>query len=462
MSRDVLIEAIERTLRGEESAVPAEPWLAWLLICLCRQRTRQTWLMTVSREHLSGVDQQQGQVPGLTGWSYLYHGIGLCLSGPGGEELDMNFHDEQGAVIDPYFFAHRVMDLEPSPLPEARLRRWLPGAKVIVAGLDELRRRSIIGHPDSDHIFQLCEELEQIHQDVATLDFTEVDVQRRWARGLGDDELSGQDPGQLRGRHRAWLLDLLADRDQAGGVLKAAVETLPGQEPAALLARVAQGPVDNSMARSFELLYERGDAPPLDARKLLERLNPEEHHPYPAWATVRYFLCRNIERELCLKTLLAFAAQRVVKGYLGNPYDDKLTELMLEYAPERALPLVKQTLRSTTPCAVGGLAALLALMDQTWCHRELASALRETTKTAPENARYLVAAMGLSSSEVARRRARILAPRDPEPAPGTGGYTLEEVMANSAECLLDGYLEEARPLAEKLREFIPDDLGSER
>lgn len=108
MTQESLTPALRRVLAGESSRLPLDPWLGWLLICLLRQRARQTWLMQVSRENLAGADRDHGPVPGLPGWTFDYHGMGLCLSGPAAEALDVDFHDEQGATMDPYFFASRA------------------------------------------------------------------------------------------------------------------------------------------------------------------------------------------------------------------------------------------------------------------------------------------------------------------------------------------------------------------
>src|SRR5688572_19894991 len=63
--------------------------------------------------------------------------------------------------------------------------------------------------------------------------------------------------------------------------------------------------------------------------------------------------------------------------YHGNPLDDEFAMVVLVHSPNRALPLVRRALRSKTPLAVQKIAALLALSDRPWCHREIESALRD-------------------------------------------------------------------------------------
>jgi len=435
-----------------------EPWLGWLLLCLCRQRARQSWLVDVHHQHLSDVDRMHGDVPGLPGWRYHYHGMGLCLSGPNAEALDMDFHDEQGSFIDPYFFATRVHGLSQPPLPEARLRRWLPDQDVTVAALDALKKRELLLPPDG-HSFQLSPALEAAHREGEALPCENVAEQLALATALGDGELTGHAPARLQEGYRAWLLATLGAHDQPWAVLDAAAAALPQGEATDLLVTLTEGEVDHTWARAFELLEARGARPHLDAPALLARLEPQRHHPHLAWAAASYFLRADMARERCLSLIEAFAAVRVVQGYHGNPYDGQLAALMLEHAPARALPLVRQALRSSTPIAVEEAAALLAALDQRWCHRELEAALRDTLRDAPATARILATALGHSSSELARRRAMGMTPPPPEHDPAVAGFTFEEVMANSADGLFHSHLEQVRPLAARLLPTLDEDLG---
>ncbi len=155
VDQDAIIGALESALRGKEPRMTAPLWLGWLVVCLCRQRVRQSWLMHVHLTHLKGVEERWGFVPGLPGWSYRYHGIGLCLTGPGNEVLDVDFHDQVGAIISPFFFARRVMGLDPAPppggLPAACQRRdgCLRALDRGPRGLDDRRRRGGAWRPAS-------------------------------------------------------------------------------------------------------------------------------------------------------------------------------------------------------------------------------------------------------------------------------------------------------------------------
>ena len=92
--RAELLDALRAGMEGRSGSLK-HPWLGWLLLCLCRQRERQRWLMQVRKTHLVDIDEDHGEVPGLPDWSYEFHGVGLLLSGPGHEHIDVDFHVEE-------------------------------------------------------------------------------------------------------------------------------------------------------------------------------------------------------------------------------------------------------------------------------------------------------------------------------------------------------------------------------
>lgn len=85
-----------------------EPWTLWLLICLCRQAKRQSWLKRVHDKIVENDLDRSGIVPDHQEWAYYYHGMGLCITGPNNEVIDVDFHDEDALTIDPYFFTTRI------------------------------------------------------------------------------------------------------------------------------------------------------------------------------------------------------------------------------------------------------------------------------------------------------------------------------------------------------------------
>ncbi|WP_437984981.1 DUF6896 domain-containing protein [Sorangium sp. So ce117] len=97
---------------------PPDPWHAWLLVALARQVDRQRWLVRVQRERLSRASRR-GDVPGMPGWKFYFHGIGLCLTAPDGETIDVDDHGDDGLTIDPWFFTQRMLT---SPMSRSSTR----------------------------------------------------------------------------------------------------------------------------------------------------------------------------------------------------------------------------------------------------------------------------------------------------------------------------------------------------
>jgi hypothetical protein len=449
--RGMIIEAIARALDRQLGGAPPPPWLAWLALCLCRQRARQSWLVDVARDRLTARDSDSGAVPALSGWTYRFHGIGLCLNGPNGEMIDFDFHDSRGATIDPYFFAQGVFSFVEPPFVERRLRRWLPSAELIVVALGELRSLGVIGHPTSKHVFLLDPRLEELHEEAAAL---EVDGphQREIALALGDAELTGLETAPVLEAHRRFLRSALRDRSQAVRVLSSLRGLLPDDEVRAITEALIAGPIDHATGPAIEQL-DRLEGPPAPAiEALLDRLHPDRHHPYAASEAAKYLLRRDRHRDRALDLVFAFAAVDQVAGYHGNPFDDELAMVVLEHAPDRALPLIRRALRSKTPIAVQRIAALLALMDRPWCHREIESALRDPSAPDVTSKRYLAAALRASQSELARRRGQMQEPGPPEHEPGAIGFTFDEVVHHNLEDSFGEHLDALRPLAERLAE----------
>jgi hypothetical protein len=145
-----------------------------------------------------------------------------------------------------------------------------------------------------------------------------------------------------------------------------------------------------------------------------------------------------------------------VKGYRGHPFIAELAMLALRELPDRALPLVRRALRSEVPMCVQAMAALLAAIDQRWCHRELAAAATEPRR---ESHAYLAAALRHTSSELARRRGEAV-PGPAARSAGAIGYTFDEVLHASADEWIPDEIAGHRALAELIRARYPEDWGA--
>lgn len=418
--------------------VSEQPWVGWLLVALCRQRARQSWLLEVHERYLADVDEQVGDVPGLEGWRYDFHGTGLCLTGPDGDLVDMDFdHEPAAATIDPYFFAGRVLTYQ-SGHPETRLRALLPSSDWIARGIDTLRRIGAVHHPTSRHVFQLAARLEHGHPQIAAIDFGSKGVRRRWRKGLGDDEHGLQ-------RTRAWAMEEVRSERRNLSLLRAHMLTMDQVEELALA--VLDGPLDSYVGRAVDALHEAGRTPRDRLVALLDRLDPAEHHPYPAHAVCRALLAIDVERARCLEVLEAFAAVDVVKGYRGNPYRDHLAVLVSRYDAERGWPLFRLAAHDVTPGVYEPIGALLALLPDDRAARLL---LEAALASAPTQRRFLLACLAHRDDDVSRALAAEHMPPPPERS-GTFGYTFEEVQYANLRGLLGHRMEGARETLALLR-----------
>lgn len=410
-----------------------QPWLGWLMVCLARQVERQRWLKSVYEKHLQGVEEWEGDVPSLPGWSFEFHGTGLCLRGPGGEAIDHDIHSRGIRQVDPYFFAWRIEGLQNAALPEAKLQQWLPGTDLLVVCLDQLKKGGFL-------VGEHCVTLPKTWDSVGVIE--RFDQVEEW---LGE------------GDRAAYLVALVADREQARRCLEDVLALLQPDAARTLCYQTIDGPVDHASARAVAGLTRLDfpddtsasrSAPPAEATErilaLRVRLDPECHHPYIACKVARYlFLAGHHEEGVDL--VQRFAAMEKVQGYNANPMLDQLTFLLLEWAPELAPPLVRRALGQGSR----EVAALLSLLDRPWCHRELIAAL-ERPDLEQTSRRYLAAALVRSADLQVRRRALLLAPPPAVPEEDSIGYTYDEVVAHNLLSLMGHTLKDLRPLADRL------------
>ncbi len=425
--------------------LPDRPWLGWLAVALCRQRARQAWLVQVRDTHLADVDEDQGDVPDLPGWTYDFHGQGLCLAGPDGEYLDVDFYDDPspGATIDPYFFAGRLRSLPEPALPEARTRELLRSSDLVHTGLEALRRVGAIHHPSSRHVFHLSPRLEAHHRAIAAIDFADPDTARRWARALGD-----ADRGRTLNAFRQWITEMM-QRDRS------AARNLPDLAPLfrpealqQLALGVLSGPVDAHTGRALDALRATRLAPAPEVVALLDRLDPERHHPYPCHALTAYLLDHGLERARCLEAIERFAEVEAVPGYRGNPYLDHLATLLLEHAgTDRAWPVLRHAVFDGTPAGYERIGALLAVLDDDRAPRLLLEAAMAGDDT---KKRFLVACLASRDDDASRALAREHMPPAPERS-GAIGYSFEEVQYASLRSDIDARLTAARETLARLR-----------
>lgn len=441
----------------------------WLLLCLVRQVSRQRWLMQMVKERISGrdLDEDEGDVPGYAGWRYNFHGIGCCFEGPG-ESIDVDFHDEEGASIDTYFFAQRIESLTAPELPEARLRALLPGASLLAAAIDDLRAMGLFGRPARQNALRLPAQMEALAETAAALALSSDEASVRCLAHLRDFEALASCPGgevfqakaeAVRQSRRSWLLGHAGSPWTAGDALAALELLSTDEEQVRACTRVIEhGPVSSATAEAVKQLDRRPGEAGSDAvlRLALQRLSPMEHHPYSMHAAARYLLRRGLERERVLAAMLAFARVDPVKGYGGNPFIGEFALLALEYAHEHARELVRLALRSSVPVARQRITAVLFVLDRPWCHHELAAALQGMDRE--PGAMALVVAMSRSRSDLARAMAarwRKEHPLSPSQGPG---FTWDEVEETNADSWLDSELTKAETWVAQAAPRLPEKL----
>lgn len=426
------------------------PHVTWLVAALLVQRERQRWHHDVTRS-VRDDDDFDGPLADLPGWAGNRHGIGICLEGRDGELLDVDFNDETGAVIDVWFFANRVQSLKDSPhwLAERRLWRWRPSRAVIVDGCQELVARGAASYFTTyKNKIVLAPELDAKARAVAE-DLARPGVEQRWLDAL---EPGGE--GAHLEHHRGWIRERLrsASSSSAAHFLDLAIHASTSDEAVELCRPMLERP-GWAAGHAIELLRARPDGPLVpEVAKLLRRASLANDHPFTPFQACAYLFERGIERELVMTRFSEWASLKKAHGYDGNPMQGHFAILALKFVPDRAMSLVRATLRSTTPICVQEISALLAAIDQRWCHRELGAALAEVRHASHA---YLAAALRETTSDVAKRRAD--AAPGPDREPNAIGFTFDEVLHASAGSHMAHELEQWRTLAADLRVVYPED-----
>jgi hypothetical protein len=442
--------AIDGGLGHAPAGEPPPPWLGWLTVALLGQRVRQRWhRRVVDALPEDASSDEDGEVPGLPGWTFHFHGIGCCLTGPDGEVVDVDRRDEHAAVIDPWFFATRVKSLCERGFVERSLWRWLPSHGLVVCACAELREAGALVPFEGDHFFRLAEALEGRAEAVAAQDMADAPTVERWSRALEP----GESPA-LVAAHHLWLVGLIVHGEDSYDALPGAAEVLSDDELLDACLRVVDGRIGPATGKAIEILRARREPRASDAViKLLHRLSPTGDPPAAAYQALTYLLEQEADPAKLASLFQRFSDVERAAGFKGNPFHGSYATLALRFFPELAMSLVRRALRSTTPVCVSEVAALLAAIDQPWCHRELEAAL--AAPPGPARA-YLVEALRRSSGDLASARAA-LADIPPWATLGQIGFTYEQVLHANVSKAIEPALAKAWPLAAELRARYPPD-----
>lgn len=439
----VVPSVMEWTQRG------GSPRWAWLVAALLIQRDRQRWHHEMTRRGRE-LDADRGPVPGMPGWSYDRHGIGVCLDAPDGEQLDADFNDETGAVIDVWFFARRVESLKDSAhwICERRLWRWRPLADAIADGCDELVAAGGAAYvTEYKNTIVLAPELDAEARAVAA-ELSAPGAEERWLAALEPDGEAA-----YLASHRAWIRGQLRSSPRAGRYLELAIRDASSDETISLCTPFLERR-DWAAGHAIELLRARPEVPPVpEVATLLRDASLADDHPFAPYQACAYLLERRLECELAIEHFDAWSRLRTVKGYDGNPMQPQFAILALRHLPHRAMRLVRGCLRSSSPICVQRMVAILAAIGQRWCRRELVAALEDPR---PATQAYLADGLRLATGDVARRRADTAAAAPP-PWLSAVGYTFDKVLhAKAGDQVTRGRIQ-WQELAASLRAAYPED-----
>ena len=418
-----------------------EPWVQWLLICLCRQEKRQEWHREIHLKIIEADGEDSGTVPDHPEWEYYYHGRGLCLSGPNEEELDVDFYDDESKTIDPYFFTSRIFGLKEVELPEARLRHWLPQSDLVVLTIKLLQGKVL--EPRKSHVFRLDKKFQSDWDELKQLDFSRgyPEYLKSAFFEKPEDKTESQ---LLQEKYQKWLLQQLERKNLKTSEFESLILNLTGATQLKVCLKALRK-VDHNMAAAVKVLSQIENAPVAPVAAVLKKLKPKKHHPHIAIPVCEFLLNRGEERARCFETLKAFSEIKEVKGYYGNPSIYDLALLLLIHHPEEGIFALRKSLRSGIPFCIKNAVALLALINEEWCYREFIQVL-EDQYYAQEltNQRYIVVGLAHSNDPVHKEIAKAHLPKSRVRTPDTIGYTFDELVEENLESEFRYYLEEEK------------------
>lgn len=455
------------------------PWDVWTLIGLVRHQARQNWVLSVVRERLhcdpsrlarmgaGGHPKalpQDGEVPGLPGWSYMFHGRGCCLEHKqSGEAIDVDFADDTAEHFDTYFYIGYVASLRDPDVPEARLRALFPDPELLVLSIEDLQATDALLRGSHRVYFRLAPALQATADAIEEISRGLADPSRRvwlaarlgdfvWARELATDpslraELDARAEQCLALRRRRVEQALADDSDHTVqlGLMGLAALAAPGLG-ARLRAALAQ-PSSGTVSTALKLLNQHWhDEHAAAVLALLERVGPRGSTPQP------YIF------STCAAMLLTHGFHvEVVLARLAEAGDRAGAELLAQAIAHRsptALGLARQGLRSHIPMYRAETAALLAALDRPGPRRELLAVLAESDDLlATCECR---AALRRSRDPAARAALDAWEQRHPYVAPTEPPYTFLDIQLAQADEQLARLIDDQAGLLERYRLVGPD------
>lgn len=429
----------ESQLMRSASADVLTPWQFWTLLSVIRHQGRQKWVAKIVRERLRGSGHslapgrassnlqdvpQKGVVPGMIEWEYDLHGMGCCITHRvTGEAIDVNFHDDEGSWIDPFFYIKYLKSLtQPEPIEKRVLELHASPISVLLS-IDELRRLKLLeGEPiwrpihDTRHLEPLNEFVQ------AWLDPAR---QVQAAIGVGDwlaaeafianraDSLCNkvrQRAAESLGRREQESFGLLR-HDTLGYVALQALADMKAPRLSDALHIALHGPQGAVMHQALEILSQNDDESwNEEAWRLFCRLSSSGEG---GWGRARVSCAALLLRHNHRKP-------QIIQSLLDGCRDGEGALLILEHAPANAPMMFHRALRSSDHIGQSVAAAALAILDEPWCHEELMALLATTTDH--EATAYARLALAHSSNPACRTALAEWEARFPyEPKPEMSG-----------------------------------------
>lgn len=369
------------------------PWHFWLLVCLARHHVRQNWVADIIKYRLGGdlnllanagasghpEIPQQGLVPKDSEWEYYFHGCGCCLTHRGtGEEIDVDFFDNSGDYFSIWFYEQYLKSLKSAQFPEQRLIQLHSSFDSLKFTEEELCRSVAFEQHTERNVYKLSAQIIQCIPRIEAFcaRLTESEFRKSIAIPVGDwllaRDLLAVDVAEQARRcevERIRAAELLLEFPEKRTLALAVIHDVSAQDARDCIVESLERPTDRAVGYALELINESGDSSwcPF-VFNLFQKTNPHSGMDPDIWTACATFLL-----EQGCETEATIGRFQEIYGFGST--DAAL--LAMRYAPQHALTLFRDALRSSVPINRIQASAMLAIIDQPWSRKELKAILSD-------------------------------------------------------------------------------------